>query len=102
MNRIAFPAIVALFATAACAPMPPSGAGSPPPAGADGECNAEPAGWAIGRAVDQALTNRVIQDTGSRHARVIKPGMAVTEDFRPDRVNIDVNQRGAVTGIRCG
>jgi len=23
-------------------------------------------------------------------------------DFREDRVNVDVNDRGAITGIRCG
>jgi hypothetical protein len=34
--------------------------------------------------------------------RVLKPGMAATMDFQQDRLNIDVNERGAITGLRCG
>ncbi|ATE74092.1 I78 family peptidase inhibitor [Lysobacter capsici] len=40
--------------------------------------------------------------TGSRSVRVLKPGMAATMDFQQDRLNIDVNERGAITGLRCG
>ncbi|QDH68782.1 I78 family peptidase inhibitor [Marilutibacter alkalisoli] len=67
-----------------------------------GQCNAEPASWAIGRAPDQNLIDDVLRDTGSRDVRVLEPGMAATMDYRADRVNIDVNDRGAITGIRCG
>lgn len=35
-------------------------------------------------------------------ARVIAPDSAVTQDFRPDRVNVDVDDAGLITGIRCG
>lgn len=34
--------------------------------------------------------------------RIIRPGTAVTKDFRPDRLNIDVNEEEIVTRIYCG
>lgn len=34
--------------------------------------------------------------------RVITPGMAVTEDYRPARLNIDLDARGRITGVWCG
>ncbi len=88
----------ALLALAACA----TTASAPPAAQMAGTCNAQGAHWAIGNAPDQDVVNRILQDTGSRDARVLTPGMAATMDYRPDRVNIDVNDRGAITGIRCG
>lgn len=95
-------ALAVMLAASACAPMmaaPGAAAAPPPPAG---PCNADAAGWAIGRAVDQELVNRVIHDTGSRTARVVEPGAAVTMDYNPERVSIHVNERGAINSIRCG
>lgn len=43
----------------------------------------------------QALTN-------SRTARVLRPGDAATMDFREDRLNIQVDENGRVSGLRCG
>ena len=86
----------ALLALSACATTASA------PAQSAGACNAQGAHWAIGNAPDQDVVNRILQDTGSRDARVLTPGMAATMDYRPDRVNIDVNDRGAITGIRCG
>lgn len=34
-------------------------------------------------------------------ARVIRPDSIVTQDFRQDRLNIDVNAEGTITGFRC-
>jgi hypothetical protein len=33
---------------------------------------------------------------------VIRPGQAVTMDYRGDRVNIKLNESDANVGIRCG
>lgn len=93
-------ALSVTFAAAACAPAASGVAAAPPPP--PGPCNADAAHWAIGRAVDQDLVNRVIHDTGSRTARVIEPGQPVTMDYNPQRVSIEVNDRGAIVGIRCG
>ncbi|MGO1069804.1 I78 family peptidase inhibitor [Lysobacter sp. CA199] len=94
--RTALPVAALCLALAACAtPIPPTNI-SP------AACNAEAARWAIGRAPDEATVERARTETGSRDVRVLKPGMAATMDFRPDRLNIDVNERGAITGLRCG
>lgn len=34
--------------------------------------------------------------------RFIYPGTPVTEDYRPDRLNIDVDQSGRIIGVWCG
>ena len=96
----AVPLSMALLSTlllSACMTAPP-GSMSPPP----GLCHAEGARWAIGQPPDQDVVDRVLRDTGSRDARVLMPNSPMTMDHRPDRVNIEVNDRGAITGIRCG
>ncbi len=34
--------------------------------------------------------------------RVIRPGMAVTMDYSPDRLNIEVDAREIITRVSCG
>ncbi|EKD59459.1 MAG: hypothetical protein ACD_54C01331G0005 [uncultured bacterium] len=34
--------------------------------------------------------------------RVIRPGMAVTMDYSPDRLNIEVDAREIITSVSCG
>lgn len=34
--------------------------------------------------------------------RIIPPGSAVTMDFRPDRVNFDLDADGTITRVWCG
>ena len=82
---------------AACAPMPPS---TPPPM--DYQCVAEAASWAIGQGVTDQVIERIRIDSHSDSARVIRPGQAVTLDFRHDRVNVKLNERNAIVGISCG
>jgi hypothetical protein len=38
----------------------------------------------------------------SQRIRVITPGMAVTMDFAPNRLNIHVSDAGIITAVRCG
>ena len=92
------PAVLLLaLPLAACAPMPPPG---PPPMAT--QCVAEAAGWAMGLGVTDEIVERVRVDTRSRDVRVIRPGQAVTMDYRADRVNIKLNERDAIVGISCG
>lgn len=111
-------AISATLALAACAsaddatvatgdrdvpPKPP--AVEPAPPANEGEvmkCDDSNMGWAIGQLADEALVTRVRTETDSKGVRVIKPGMAVTMDYREDRVNIDVDANNKVVAIRCG
>jgi len=51
---------------------------------------------------DAATVERIRSETHSRDVRVLTPGTAATMDYREDRINVDVNDRGAITGLRCG
>jgi hypothetical protein len=93
------PVVVLLLSVAACTAMPP--ADVPPPT-AGGVCNADAVSWAIGHAATAEVAERARVESGSNDVRVIEPGQAVTMDYRGDRLNIDVNERGAITGLRCG
>ena len=118
MHRLLSTAVAAL-ALAACAPVnetPPSASAPvpmeppkssapdapPPPEETPMNCDAKQTAWAKGQLADEALVERIRTDTHSKGVRVIKPGMAVTMDYREDRVNIDVDDKGRVTNVRCG
>ena len=34
--------------------------------------------------------------------RVIAPGMAVTMDYRPDRINFELDEQDRIVVVRCG
>lgn len=99
MIRIALPSLL-LLSIVGCAALPPPYAG-PAPSG-PGMCDAVRVGWAIGRAPTPDVVERARVESYSAVARVIEPGMSVTMDFRADRLNIDLNDRRAIVGLRCG
>lgn len=118
MPRLLFAACAA-FALAACAPVadspvprtgteptvppkPPAPDVPPPVQDPAMICDAKNTTWAHGQVADEALVTRVRMETHSKSVRVIKPGMAVTMDYREDRVNIDVDANNRVTNVRCG
>lgn len=34
--------------------------------------------------------------------RIIRPGMAVTQDYRGERLNVHINEKGRIDRIACG
>lgn len=86
------------------APAPPPPAMDAPPAPEEPAmtCNEKAGQWAVGQPADEALVAKVKADTGSDRVRVIRPGMAVTMDWRGDRVNLDVDADNRVLAVRCG
>ena len=92
------PAVVLLLSMVACTAMPPADA--PPPA--NGPCNADAASWAIGRAATPEVVERARAESRSSDVRVIEPCQPVTMDYNPYRLNINVNERGAIPGLTCG
>jgi hypothetical protein len=86
------------LALAACATPP---APAVPPAGAY-QCVAASAAWAVGKPVSDELVAKVQSDTHSRAVRVIRPGQAVTMDFRGDRVNVMLDGQDRVERVTCG
>ncbi|TKR30206.1 hypothetical protein FCE95_08675 [Luteimonas gilva] len=105
MSRTALSFAVLLpLALSACSSSPSSdaAASAPPAADAPKQCDAAAAQWAVGKAADQALVDKAVADSHSSNARVIKPGQAVTMDYRQDRLNIEVDAANNVVAVRCG
>ncbi len=57
----------------------------------------------IGRKYDDRM-GQIIKDAGNseRPLRILKPGDAYTQDFAPNRVNINLDEAGVITRIWCG
>jgi hypothetical protein len=99
MIRFAIP-LIALAATAGCMDEGRPGRPGRPMPGV--ECNANGLGRFVGQPRSPRVGMRAQRMAGARSVRWIEPGMAVTMDFRADRLNLTVNQRGRITGTRCG
>lgn len=92
-------AMVASLTLVSCADERPTPLPGPPQGRV---CNAAGVQSLIGRPMN--ARNRALARRVSRAAvvRVLKPGQAVTMEFREDRLNLDVSARGIITGARCG
>ena len=104
MNSRTLVAIAML--TAACTPSseppanaPPSAAAPPPgtaaEATAEDTCGADRYRDLIGSNVDETT----LRD--NTDARIIAPDSAVTQDFRPDRLNVILDADGRITSLEC-
>lgn len=90
----------AMLLTSACVTVvPPEGEASTPPTGT---CNAAAAQRLVGQPADNDLGFEAQRLTGARSLRWIRPGDAVTMDYRPDRLNIELDERHLVARFRCG
>lgn len=79
-------------------------AGSLPAKVSDGpqECRPEALDAFTGKTADEATIKNLVADSGARNARVVKPGMAVTMDFRQDRVTVQVDAQNRIERASCG
>lgn len=78
-----------------------SGAAPPAPVGVT-KCDASMLGDIVGKPASEELGNDAVKRSGSRTMRWLAPGMAVTMDFREDRLNIELDADRKVVGSRCG
>jgi hypothetical protein len=97
--------IISLVVLAACggpgAPIS-SGAETGPvsgsfPTGLDNTCDGERYGTLVGQ--DATALERVLI---LGLVRVIRPGMVVTQDYRPERINFEIGADNRVARITCG
>jgi hypothetical protein len=56
----------------------------------------------IGQLYSPELAERARRAAGAREVQKIEPGGAYTTDLNADRLNIEVDRAGVVTGLRCG
>jgi hypothetical protein len=91
--------LAALVLLVACAqPFPPPVA--PPavsPPQTEDSCNAAQYSGLVGQDAT-ALERELIMGP----VRVIRPGMAVTMDFSPTRINFAIDEANRISGITCG
>ena len=93
---------LALFAlaVAGCAPVED---------GADGNwtrpptmCGSRQLDRFVGKKRTDAISAEVARISEAKSIRWIKPGTAVTMDYRPERLNVDLDDKGVITGFHCG
>lgn len=65
-------------------------------------CNSGAASAAIGKRDTPALRATVARQVGHARIRWLPLGTIVTQDYREDRLNVDIDGRGVVTRLRCG
>ncbi|WP_374669983.1 I78 family peptidase inhibitor [Ramlibacter sp.] len=94
-------ALGALTTLAGCAAPPAQPEAAPPPPLA-GTCEAQAAQFAMGMPYGEALAEEVRRKSGARTVRVLRPGMAVTMEYDPGRINLGVDAAMRVTRVNCG
>jgi hypothetical protein len=76
----------------ACLPLEPE-----PPVGPDlATCGADALQGLVGQSASVLQTMKFGQET-----RIIRPGMAVTMDYRPDRLNIEIDRAERIVRVHC-
>ena len=95
-------AIIALLVPmAACAGAPGERPAAFPPAAEDA-CRDDGLAAFIGRTADARTGTQMLQLSGARTLRWGAPGMAMTMDFRPDRLTVSYDDKMAIITARCG
>ena len=101
MPPLAASLALSALAVAACTTTPPADTGGPMPP-MQASCNADASRAAIGRLATPDVVEQARIDAGAREARVLHPGQVVTMEYKEGRLNVDVNEREAIVGLRCG
>lgn len=68
----------------------------------DGMCHADKAQYAVGKTYTVELGAEVQAASGAKAMRAIRPGQAVTMDYRQDRLNLELDAQDKITRASCG
>ena len=68
----------------------------------EGACRSEQLNQFVGQKADAALGARMLEVSGARVLRWVAPGMAVTMDFRQDRLTVTYDAAYVITQASCG
>lgn len=72
------------------------------PVTAEGPCRNDGLDRFIGRAASADLGAQLLEASGARTLRWGAPGMAMTMDFRADRLTVSYDEKMVITSARCG
>lgn len=67
-----------------------------------GPCNADAVQSLVGQEATEAVLEQARRDSGSNTVRALKPGQPATMDFRPDRLDIALDDNNVIQSLRCG
>lgn len=90
----------ALLATAGCTAEGPSPEPLPPTPPTEG-CRAEQLGGYVGSKATDEVIATLQQWRGENPIRVLKPGSAMTMDYRPNRLNVYLDDAGVIREFKC-
>ena len=68
----------------------------------DGDCGADKLGRWLNALPSAEVKAQIAATVGQRAIRYIGPGDAVTLDFSPSRLNVELGQDGRIKLFRCG
>lgn len=89
-------------AAAAAATEPVAATASTPPPVSESGCDDVQAQWLVGKPATDADVEQARQDAKATLVRQLKPGQAVTLEFNDARLNVELDDKGVVTAVRCG
>lgn len=92
---------LAILTLSACAGSGVEGPATPP-AAAEGPCRNDRLDAFSGQKADAGTGAAILKASGARTLRWGGPGMAMTMDFRPDRVTVGYDEQMTITSARCG
>ncbi len=72
------------------------------PATVEGPCRNEGFDSFIGQTANEAMGAQLLQASKARTLRWGAPGMAMTMDFRPDRLTVSYDEKMVIISARCG
>lgn len=89
--------LLPLVALAACATPQAADPRIDNPALGEGGCDAEMLGYLVGQSIGE-----IDVETLPQPRRIIRPGQAVTMDYRAERTNIELDDEDRVVRVSCG
>ena len=92
--------LMALSLTA-CVGANDAGPGTPHPV-AEGPCKNDGLDGFVGQKASAEVGTALLKASGAKTLRWGGPGMAMTMDFRPDRLTVSYDATMAITSARCG
>ena len=94
-------ALMIPFLLAACATTGDQGPATVPATG-EGPCRNDDLGRFIGQTASAEIGTQLLEASRARTLRWGAPGMAMTMDFRPDRLTVSYDEKMVITSARCG
>lgn len=110
MIRKLTPVILAAILTACASPgtqqapadTTTSGGGMSSGSTQPGTCDGQAVQNLVGQQYSESLDSDIQSGAGANQIRVLKPGQVMTMEYNPGRVNVIIEDNGAISAIRCG